>query len=220
MLLEESKFATPLVEHAHLSAARCPHVNTTALVFIFLPRISLFYVMTHAPGGAPKPFMRIPWLAVNYVVTVEVAPALNALIAVAGSLSGDARLALRAWAVLGVDGEGRPGLRLVERTCCQRVSRLQLSAEAAVVYKEPAWAQLWHGGTPAATSGSRRGALSGSTARLLQCFCGRSLADTKCSAWLWLVVRLQAALAPWFYTGVFAMVPHRGLASMYTCIQP
>jgi hypothetical protein len=158
VLLEESKVATPLVEAAHLSATRCPHVPSTAMVFIFLPRISIFYIMTHAAGGAPRPYMRIPWPSINLIVTVEVAPVLNALVVVAGSVGAECRLTMKAWTILAGGAGSVEQLRLVERPCSQRVSRLQLSAEASVVFKEPAWAALWYGSEPLPVSAAQRGA--------------------------------------------------------------
>lgn len=130
------------------------------MIFIFLPRLALFYIMTHTPGAAPKPYMRVPWPRINLVLSVELSPALRSLVVIAGAISGESRVAMRAWAIVGEEGCTAEDLRLVPRACSQRVSTLTLGSEAAVVFKEPAWARLWNGGAPApvatsAQSGAR-----------------------------------------------------------------
>jgi hypothetical protein len=118
VLLEESKTASPLVAGAYVSEVACPRVANTAMIFIFLPRLSLFYIMTHAVGATPVPFMRIPWLGCNQVLTVEVSPALNSLVAVAGN-TADGKFRMRAWTILGDEGCSLEGLRLQPRNCSQ-----------------------------------------------------------------------------------------------------
>lgn len=168
VLLEESKTATPQVDGAHLSAVRCPYVPRTSMLFVFLPRIALFYIMTHASGEPPRPYMRVPWPGVGHVLSVELAPSLNALIAVAGSLAGESRLTMKAWAILGKDGCAVEDLKLVPRTVSQRVARLEVAAGAAVEFTEPAWAPLWRGGAPVPAAGAQRGAPTPPSALLVQ----------------------------------------------------
>jgi hypothetical protein len=158
VLLEESKTATPLVEGAHLSSPRCPYVPQTAMIFIFLPRLGLFYIMTHAPGSEPKPLVRIPWPHANLVLSVELVPNLRSLLVLAGSIAGRSRLSMRAWAILGEEGCSVDALKLVPRQCSQRVSTLKVGSEAAVVFKEPQWASLWNGAAPMPTAASQSGA--------------------------------------------------------------
>ena len=158
VLLEESQVATPLVEGAHFSAARCPHVPGAAMIFIFLPRISIFYIMTHVPGQPPRPKKRVPWPSINLVAAVDIAPSLNSLIVVAGAVAAEVRLTMKAFTIVGGEGGNMETLDLLERPCSQRVSRLQQSAEASVVYKEPAWAKLWNGDSVESAAGAQRGA--------------------------------------------------------------
>lgn len=67
VLLEESLTPTPQVAGGHLSQTPCPRVPNASLIMIFLPRINLFYIMIHAVGTSPQPFMRIPWLGCTQV---------------------------------------------------------------------------------------------------------------------------------------------------------
>lgn len=60
---------TPQVAGGHLSQTPCPRVPNASLIMIFLPRINLFYIMVHAVGASPQPFMRIPWLGCTQVCT-------------------------------------------------------------------------------------------------------------------------------------------------------
>jgi hypothetical protein len=129
------------------------------MIFIFLPQLGLFYIMTHAPGSDPKPFMRIPWPHINLVLTVELVPNLRSLLVLAGSIAGKSRLSMRAWAILGEEGCSVDGLKLVSRQCSQRVDTLKVGSEAAVVFKEPEWARLWNGAGPVQTDASQSGAL-------------------------------------------------------------
>lgn len=156
MLLEESKTPSPLVQGARLLEVACPRVPNTAMIFIFLPRLSLFYIMTHAAGATPVPFMRIPWLGCNQVLTVELSSSLNTLIAVAGN-TADGKFRMRAWTILGDEGCSLEGLRLQPRNCSQNIDHLEASADAGVVSKTPDWAKLWSGNAAlpaAATQGS------------------------------------------------------------------
>lgn len=156
VLLEESKTASPLVAGAHVSEVACPRVPNTAMIFIFLPRLSLFYIMTHSVGATPVPFMRIPWMGCNQVLSVEVSPALNTLIAVAGN-TADGKFRMRAWTILGDEGCSLEGLRLQPRNCSQNIDQLEASTDAGVVSKTPDWAKLWSGNAPmpaASTQGS------------------------------------------------------------------
>jgi hypothetical protein len=159
VLLEESKTATPLVESAHLSAVCCPHIAKTAMIFIFLPRISLFYIMTHVAGSPPKPHMRIAWPNINLVLGVEIAPSLNSLVAIAGLIGAECRLTMKAWTILGTDGCTPEDLKLVARPVSQRVGRLMLTTGAAVVFKEPTWSRLWSGGLEPTRSGGQQGVI-------------------------------------------------------------
>jgi hypothetical protein len=147
VLLEESKTASPLVIGAHLSEIACPRVVNTAMIFIFLPRLSLFYIMTHAAGATPVPFMRIPWLGCTHVLTVELSPGLNSLIAVAGNAS-DGKFRMRAWTILGDEGCSLDGLKLQPRNCSQNINHLEAASDAGVVSKRPDWAKLWSGNSP------------------------------------------------------------------------
>lgn len=156
VLLEESNTPSPLVNGARVTEVACPRVPNTAMIFIFLPRLSLFYIMTHAVGATPVPFMRIPWLGCNQVLTVEVSPSLNTLIAVAGN-TADEKFRMRAWTILGDEGCSLEGLRLQPRNCSQNIDQLEASADAGVISKTPDWAKLWSGNAAmpaAATQGS------------------------------------------------------------------
>lgn len=58
---------TPQVAGSYLSQVPCPRVPNASLILIFVPRINLFYIMIHAVGASPQPFMRIPWLGCTQV---------------------------------------------------------------------------------------------------------------------------------------------------------
>lgn len=172
MLLEESKTPSPLVSGAYVQEIACPRVPNTAMIFIFLPRLSLFYIMTHAVGATPVPFMRIPWMGCNQVLTVEVSPSLNALIAVAGN-TADGKFRMRAWTILGDEGCSLEGLKLQPRNCSQNIDQLEASTDAGVVSKTPDWAKLWIGNAPmpaASTQGSARLSLPKNTKQCISLF--------------------------------------------------
>jgi hypothetical protein len=157
VLLEESKFPTPLVAGGHLSTVACPKVPNTAMIFVFLPRLSLFYIMTHSVGAAPLPFMRIPWPGCTQVLTVEVSSATDTLYAIAGTAS-DGKYKMRAWTILGDEFCSVDRLKLEPRWCSQRVTRNEAAADAAVVVKQPEWAKVWSGSAPLPAASMHGGA--------------------------------------------------------------